>query len=62
MVADFKMKYFRIRGSGDNVSDILTVANVHMHSRTAKKETKNAHLFDTHKQTTNLNGFQASIV
>ena len=43
MVADFKMKNFRIRGSGGSggsLSDILPVANVHMHSRTAKKETK----------------------
>ena len=40
MVADFKMKNFRIRGSGEILSDILTVANVHMHCRTAKKETK----------------------
>ena len=42
MVADLKMKYFRIRGSGGSLSDILPVANVHMHSRTAKKETKNS--------------------
>ena len=35
------MKNFRICGSGDILSDILPVANVHMHSRTAKKETKN---------------------
>ena len=41
MVAEFKMENFRIRGSGDNVSDILTVANVHMHSRTGNKKTKN---------------------
>ena len=37
MVADLKMKHFRLRGCGDVPSDILTVANVHMHSRTAKK-------------------------
>ena len=43
MVAELKMKNFRIRGSGGSVSDILPVANVHMHSRTAKKETKNGH-------------------
>ena len=42
MVAELKMRNFRIRGSGDSVSDILPVDNVHMHSRTAKKETKNA--------------------
>ena len=42
MVAELKMKNFRIRGSGGSVSDIFPVANVHMHSRTAKKETKNA--------------------
>ena len=40
MVADLKMKNFRIRGSGEILSDILTVANVHMHCRTAKKGTK----------------------
>ena len=38
MVAELKMKNFRIRGSGE--SDILPVASVHMHSRTAKKDTK----------------------
>ena len=38
MVAELKMRNFRIRGSGDVLSDILTVANVHVHSRTAKKE------------------------
>ena len=38
MVAELKMKNFRIRESGDSLSDILTVANVHMHSRTAKKQ------------------------
>ena len=40
MVAELKMKNFRIRGGGDELSDILSVANVHMHCRTAKKETK----------------------
>ena len=39
MVADLKMKNFRIGGRGASVSDILTVASVHMHSRTAKKDT-----------------------
>ena len=39
MVADLKMRNFRIRGSGDSMSDILPVASVHMHSRTAKKDT-----------------------
>ena len=38
MVADLKMKYFRLRGGGGELSDIVTIANVHMHSRTAKKE------------------------
>ena len=42
LVADLKMRNFRIRGSGDVLSDILTVANVHMHSRTAKKEVNRA--------------------
>ena len=37
MVADVKMKFFRIRGSGDTTSDILTVANAHMAARTATK-------------------------
>ena len=41
MVADFKMKNFRIRGSGDSLSDILPVANVHMNAMTAKKGTQN---------------------
>ena len=39
LVADFKMRNFRTRGGGGEVSDILTVANVHMHSMTAKQET-----------------------
>ena len=43
MVAELKMRNFRIRGSGASMTDILPVANVHMHSRTAKKETKNSH-------------------
>ena len=38
MVADLKMRNFRIRGSGDELSDVVTIANVHMHARTAKKE------------------------
>ena len=42
MVADVKMKYFRIRGRGDSMSDILTIANVHMSARTAKKDLKGA--------------------
>ena len=43
MVAELKMRNFRIRGSGASMTDILPVANVHMHSRTAKKETKISH-------------------
>ena len=40
MVAEFKMKNFRISGAGHSKPDILPVANVHMHCRTAKKQTK----------------------
>jgi hypothetical protein len=43
LIVALKMANFRIRGSGDKVSDVLNVANVHMHSRTAKKDTKSPH-------------------
>ena len=40
MVAILKMKYFRIHGGGGEDTDELTIANVHLHSITAKKQAK----------------------
>ena len=44
LVATLKMKYFRIHGDGEEESDELTMANVHLHSRTAKKGLKSSFL------------------
>jgi hypothetical protein len=40
MVGRLKMKYLRIHGGGGEETDELTIANVHLHSRTAKKAAK----------------------
>ena len=43
MVARLNMRYFRNRGSGDELSDVVAIANVDLHSRTAEKKCRKEH-------------------